>query len=187
MAWLRRGGRGTLAGGERLTWSVAEGGRGTRWREVATRGEAIARSVLLEVAPDGHPTRLEVATAAGLLTLHPETDGSALHGNVVTPEGIRHLTFVWSEGHALVVAASPIAAAILCRSLTDRVLAPATQVKGDGVVIDDALDPAASTWTAERLSADRWSLRWDGGSIECRLDESGLPVLDDAASWPLET
>jgi hypothetical protein len=187
MGWLRCGGRGIGAAGERSTWSVAEGGRGTRWREVATRGEAVARSVLMEVAPDGHPTRLEVATAAGLLTLHPEPDGSALHGNVVTPEGIRHLTFDWSDGHALLVVASPIAAAVLCRWFIDRVIEPGAAVRGDGVVIDDALLPAAAAWTAVRSSAGLWSVRWDGGSIGCRLDEHGLPVLRDAVRWPLET
>ena len=48
----------------------------------------------LEVAPNGRVTRLELTTGAGLLTLHPEPDESALHGNVVTPTGIRHLAFL---------------------------------------------------------------------------------------------
>ena len=67
--------------------------------------------LLLEVDPDGRWTRLELATVRGILTLHPDLDGTAVHGNVVTPDGVVPLTFAWSPQHRLVVAGEPVAAA----------------------------------------------------------------------------
>lgn len=117
MARLRLGGCGVGLDGEQLVWSVAEGARGGRWREVASLGGAVRRSVLLEISPAGRVTRLELATAAGLLTLHPEPDESALHGNVVTTDGIRHVALAWSPDHHLLVLASPAAAAVIVRAV----------------------------------------------------------------------
>ena len=44
-------------------------------------GAGLRHALLLETAPDGSFSHLELATPAGLLTLHPEGDGT-LHGNV---------------------------------------------------------------------------------------------------------
>ena len=85
--WLRQAGHGRAPDGSIVTWSVAEGRRGRRWREVVRAGEGIRSSLLLELDPDGRFSHLELSTAAGLLTLHPEPDGT-LHGNAVTAEGI---------------------------------------------------------------------------------------------------
>ncbi len=117
--WLRRAGRLDLGKGETVLWSVAEGRRGRRWRSVrrnAPGGDdavSLVSSLLIEVDPDGRWTRLELATARGLLTLHPEPGGAAVHGNVVTPHGVEPLAFPWSRRHHLVVAGEPVADAAL--------------------------------------------------------------------------
>ena len=100
MADLRRAGRGRVADGTDVTWSVAEGRRGRRWREVRTREEGIVARLLLETDPDGRFAHLELSTAAGLLTLHPEGDGT-LHGNAVTADGVEHVVGVpWPRRRA---------------------------------------------------------------------------------------
>ena len=75
-----------------ITWTVAEGRRGRRWREVVVRGDAVGHSLLLETGADGRFSHLELARAGGLWTFHPETDGT-LHGNHVDPRGrdVRHV------------------------------------------------------------------------------------------------
>ena len=90
---VRRGGRAVLPTGELIVWSIADGRRGRRWREVASVAGTMVRGVLLESDPMGRLARLEVTTAAGLLTLHPDANNTILHGNVVTPAGVRHLRF----------------------------------------------------------------------------------------------
>lgn len=147
-----------LPTGEVAVWSAADGARGTRWREAIERDKHLVRSLLLEVAPDGTPTRLELTTTAGLLTLHPEPDGSALHGNVVTPSGIRHLAFAWSNAHVLLVEGSPVADAVAAgtRGVGDR-----AGEAVDGVRIGDDLVPVPGRWPVpvDRLgNADTWPL-----------------------------
>jgi hypothetical protein len=73
----------------------------------------LVSDLLIEVDPDGRWTRLELATARGVLTLHPEPGGAVAHGNVVTSDGVEPLTFAWSRRHHLVIEAEPIAAAAL--------------------------------------------------------------------------
>ena len=188
MTPLRRGGRADGAAGTRLVWSVADGRRGARWREVASDGEGVIRSILLEVAPTGRPERLEVTTRAGLLTLHPEPDASALHGNVVTPDGIRHLAFAWSADHGLLVAGSPVAAAVLVGRLAH--VRVGDTVETDVVRMADDLEPTAERWAVARPRARAWSLRPTGDrsvdAIELELDAMGLPSGVAARSWPLE-
>lgn len=128
-----------------------------------------------------------MATSHGLLTLHPEADERTLHGNVVTPTGIRHLRFDWGPDHDLLVIGSPACAAVglarLARSLTVGATTAVTMLR-----IDDTLDPRLVTWTATRTGQRDWSLRSPDGDEEQRLtfDETGLVVLPDASSWPLE-
>ncbi len=64
-AFLRRAGTARLADGATLTWSLADGSRGRRWRAVATRDGSITHSLLLEVDLDGRPARLELTTPDG--------------------------------------------------------------------------------------------------------------------------
>src|SRR5436189_2001251 len=95
---LRRAGHGSMADGSEITWSMAEGSRGSRWREVRVLDESVVSSLLLELDPDGRFSHLELATTAGLLTLHPEGDGT-LHGNAVTADGVHHVVAVpWASG-----------------------------------------------------------------------------------------
>ncbi len=112
--WLRRAGRLEVGDGQVVLWSVAEGRRGRRWRSI--RRDAAGRLVsdlLLEVDTAGRWVRLELATAGGILTLHPEADDMAAHGNVVTAGGVVPLAFAWSPGHRLAITEEPVAAAAL--------------------------------------------------------------------------
>jgi hypothetical protein len=184
---VRSGGRAVLANGTILVWSLAEGRRGRRWRESLTNDRALRRSMLLEVTPAGRPTRLEVASAAGLLTLHPDADGRELHGNVVTSTGIRHLRFEWGFEHDLFVVGSPTAAAVTLRRLAD--LLAVGEARAVPVVwVDDALEPRPGAWQVTRTAPDGWHLRdLDGTEVRIlTVDTDGIAVLPGSASWPLE-
>ncbi len=89
----RVAGWGVAADGSEVTWTVAEGRRGRRWREVVSRDGAVQHALLLETAPDGRFSHLELARVDGLWTFHPEADGT-LHGNHVGrgEVDIRHVT-----------------------------------------------------------------------------------------------
>jgi hypothetical protein len=98
---------------------VAEGRRGRRWRSIrrhtsnSLATDLLVSDLLLEVDANGRWTRLELATARGILTLHPDAGGAAVHGNVVSSDGVVPLTFAWSPHHRLLIAAEPVAAAAL--------------------------------------------------------------------------
>ncbi len=106
----RLAGVGRLGDGRVVTWSVADGRRGRRWR-AATRhtSGSIDSALLLELEPDGSLSRVEVATSSGLLTLHPK--GALLHGNAVTEGGVRHLQLGWSADHVLLIEGSIVSIA----------------------------------------------------------------------------
>jgi hypothetical protein len=159
---LRRAGRGRLRDGSTVVWSVSEGTRGRRWREMRRTAEGVLiTSLLLETHPDGRFAHIELSTAAGLLTLHPEADGT-LHGNVVTVLGIRHVIGLpWTAGSVVLVEGSVLASAAASRTLAGDA--------ADGVRITTDLDIVA---IHEKISLE--------------VDADGLPLLDDAASWPLE-
>ena len=187
MAPIRRAGRATTASGATITWSAAEGSRGTRWREGITDKGILVRSLLLEVSLAGRPTRLEITTLAGLLTLHPEAGESALHGNVVTADGVRHLAFGWSPAHAMFVVESPACVAAVLRALAPSV-AVGGSVAVDGVRIDDALEPREDRWLVTRGPGDTWRVRSLEATedLEVRTDREGRPILAGAQGWPLE-
>ena len=161
-AWLRRAGRGRDADGNLIIWSVAEGRRGRRWREVVVEGSAVRSSLLLELAPDGRFSHLELTTAAGLLTLHPEADAT-LHGNAVTADGIHHVAGLkWDRDAAICLSGSTIC------------LAAGRRPDGSRVVtwLDVGLDLAFEM----RVMRLDWTL----------VDPDGLPILEAAETWPLE-
>jgi hypothetical protein len=184
--FLRRAGSTELADGARLVWTVADGSRGRRWRAVATVDDAITHALLLEVALEGTVTRLELATPSGLLTLHPEADCATLHGNVVSAEGVRHLSFAWGPDHALVVAGRPIADAV-----TGRRLEASVEV-GEGmdvpaILIAPGLEVSETRVRFDRVTSDTWRLASPGGTRFLTLDPSGSPFDPEAGQeWPLE-
>ncbi len=183
---VRTGGRTVLPDGTVIVWSVAEGLRGRRWRESITRSGGLGSSLLLEASPAGGPRRLELTTANGLLTLHPDADDRMLHGNVVAPDGVRHLRFEWSFEHELVVLGSPAAAAIALRRFAD-ILAVGETRPVPAVVVDDSLEPRAGTWEVTRTGTGSWTLGENGvGEAEAvEIDAAGLPVLAGTETWPL--
>ena len=153
-----------------VTWSMAEGRRGSRWREVRVADAAVVSSLLLELDPDGRFAHLELATAAGLLTLHPEGDGT-LHGNAILADGVRailadgvrHIVAVpWQADDLLLVAGSTIARAAAARrgAVTSGVLV--------------ALD----------LTLERRPIGLGDRVVE--LDTDGLPAFPDGQAWPLD-
>ena len=188
MAPVRRGGHGRNPLGDGLTWSEAEGERGTRWREALERDGQLLRSLLLETSPAGRPTRLEMTTRVGLLTLHPEPDETAMHGNVVGPAGVRHLALPWSAEHELFVVASPATATIVVRRLTRRLTVGAS-TELDLLHVDDELQPAPVRWRVGRVGDDEWHLTDVDASSGLRMTvaDDGRPILLDEESWPLES
>jgi hypothetical protein len=188
MTPVRRGGHARTSLGDLVTWSQAEGERGTRWREAIERDGELLRSLLLEVSTADRPTRLEMTTRAGLLTLHPEPDESAMHGNVVAAGGVRHLAFPWSLEHEFLILSSPASATITVRRLAQRVIVGARVVVAM-LRIDDELDPRPVRWSVERIGTHGWHLRDTEGDEDRRLtvEDDGRPALVDEVSWPLET
>jgi hypothetical protein len=178
---VRRAGVGRTAGGERAWWSVAAGRKGRRWREAIVGDGGLRHSLLLETDPDGRFSHLELAAAAGLLTLHPEGDGT-LHGNALLEGGLRHVAGLpWDADGLVLVDGSPVARAAAAALLAQGAGAP----PGPRLVLritpglELALEPVATARVGDR----RWRL--DGGD-ELVADRDGLPVLDGGQSWPLD-
>jgi len=197
-AVVRGAGRAILDDGSQLVWSVADGRRGRRWRAMTARDGHLVETLLLEVGGDGRPTRLELSTSSGLLTLHPEPSGG-LNGNVVTPAGVRHLSFAWSDKHELAIDRLPIAAAV-----TARRLAGSTPV-GEGrevavVAVAQDLEVSEGVRRYGRVSEANWRIEGADGARGLSIDERGLPVWPDArgesggageapretSEWPME-
>ena len=153
---LRRAGVGIAPDGGFVVWSVAEGRRGRRWREVIRTGEGIRSSLLLELDPAGRFSHLELSTAAGLLTLHPEGDGT-LHGNAVTVDGLRHVAGLpWHPDDSVLLDGS-----LVCRA--------AARGRRGILILSDLTIREVGELDEPRLA-----------------DRAGLPVLERAVDWPLE-
>ncbi|MEA2608078.1 MAG: hypothetical protein QOJ75_321 [Chloroflexota bacterium] len=189
---VRQAGTSVLGDGARLVWSVADGRRGRRWRAAATVDGAISHALLLEVDLDGRPSRLELATAAGMLTLHPERSHEALHGNVVAVDGVRHLRLPWSDEHGLEIADRPLATVV-----TVHRLAGSMEVGEERTVpvIMITADLAVSEATRRfiRLGPSEWRIEGEGDASRASsgrlvaVDGRGLPSgLRDGLEWPLE-
>jgi hypothetical protein len=163
---------------------VAEGARGRRWRTVETTAGRVGRAILLELDRAGRPTRLEVATGAGLLTLHPEPDERSIHGNVVRAGGVDHLALAWSDRHEIVVGEVggwAIAARV------GRGLAVGATVEVPVLEVGLDLGLVERTGVVQRLDAAAWAIDagHEGGGSIVRLDADGTP-LDGGETWPLE-
>lgn len=181
---LRRAGRGRDADGWWVIWSVAEGKRGRRWREVRSRDDDFATSLLLETGPDARFAHLELGTPSGLMTLHPEGDGT-LHGNAVVSDGVEHVRGrAWDADGIMLVEGSTICLAAAAELLKRSTL-PWTSVSvrsvtiGPGTLLLDDSVPIR----VERLTTGEWRF---GDREPIRLDGEGLPLLDEGEIWPLE-
>jgi hypothetical protein len=126
-------------------------------------------SLLLETDSDDRFSHIELSTAAGLLTLHPEGDGT-LHGNIVTDDGIRHITGLpWPPDSVVLLVGSPTAAAAAGRTIA---VSGAARVHVLTIYID--------------LSIEESDTDIEGGGERRRVLDPGVPLLREPASWPLE-
>ena len=183
---LRVAGWGTLDDGAAVTWTIAEGRRGRRWREVVAHGEAVRHSLLLETGADGRFSHLELARAGGLWTFHPEPDGT-LHGNHVDPDGrtVRHvegLPFASrrSARHRRLSAGGRgrgVAPGRACSRWVRTSTLAAVVLRATGAV------EAVTSMPVERLAKGTWRL---GEGRPFEIDADGIPVLADREIRPLE-
>ena len=191
---LRRAGRLPLGNGRELAWSMAEGSRGRRWRSNLLEGGRLVKVLLLEVDLRGRPARLEVSTAAGLLTLHPERDESMIHGNVVRGDGVEPLALAWSPEHELLVMGNVVPTLVALRRLAgsagggDRANVPALIVEDDLRVSEAGLDVRR---TAETEWAVRTTAQAGEGTVDVAMSLDGLPLVERglgarALEWALE-
>jgi hypothetical protein len=179
---LRFGGRGQGADRASVIWSVAEGRRGRRWREVRNAGSAVASSLLLETDPAGRFAHLELSTPSGLLTLHPEGDGT-LHGHAIVSDGVEHVAgLAWDADGIALLDGSTVCrlAAVAC--LVD-VLAIGASRAHLAAVIPPTLWLEVKPIRVERLDATSWRF---GDEEPLTVDERGLPILRGGEIWPLE-
>jgi hypothetical protein len=151
---------------------------------MTSRDGRLVESVLIEVDRDGRPTRLELTNASGLLTLHPEPMGM-LHGNVVTPSGIRHIALPWGKAHEIAIDRLPIAGAV-----TARRLAPLVGV-GEGrdidvVVVSDDLEASPATRRYDRVTAMSWRVQAGQVTQMMTIDEDGVPTRSDRGGEPVD-
>jgi hypothetical protein len=168
-----------------VIWSIAEGWRGRRWREASVRLGRLAGTRVIEISPEGRLQRIEAAAPVGMLTLHPSEDGSTLHGNVVTAEGVRHLALPWGPAHRLVVAGSIGAVAVACQGL-DTLIQPGGSTVFRGISIDADLSIGEGSVRIERSGLSGWRISAPEFSVEsaAELDSDGLP--QGGVGWPLE-
>jgi len=179
---LRVGGRGTGPDGASVIWSVAEGSRGARWREVRNVARAVAGSLLLETDPAGRFAHLELATPSGLLTLHPEPDGT-LHGHAIVSDGIEHAVGLpWEPDGIPLIEGSVIALAAATRVLA-TLIPPGTSAARHAIVIPATLVLDVVPVRVERIDEGTWRF---GDGEPFAVDRRGLPVLRGAETWPLE-
>jgi hypothetical protein len=181
--WLRRAGHLRLDDGRDVIWSVAEGRRGRRWREAVRKPHqpGIRHSLLLELGPDGWFSHLELSTEQGLLTLHPEGDGT-LHGNAVTASGVRHVRGVAWDPEGIVLIDGSIVSRLAAFPGLSSVIAPAAKREIHVVRVLRDLELVASRELV-RCDGERWSI----GELEkLVLDERGLLAGSHDDDWPLE-
>ncbi len=166
---VRLAGRGQRADGAVVTWTIAGGHRGRRWRESVVLDGHLVHSLLYETAPDRLFTHLELAAPLGLVTLHPESDGT-LHGNIVRVDGVEHVVgVVFAPGDAFLVLGSPVAAAAVAWASEGR-----ADTRRASVV---ELDPVGLTVRPGQ-----------GTVVPLRdvADPDGIPILRGTEMWPLE-
>jgi hypothetical protein len=192
--WLRRAGHVRVATGEAITWAVAEGRRGRRWRELVRLGQGgpgLRHSLLLETDPNGRFSHLELSTHSGLFTIHPEADGT-LHGNGVVDHGeaglrdasgVEHVRgLVWPPDGIVLVEGSLVCQLAAIHAL-EGVIEPSSARSQSTAWIPLTLWLAIRPVRVERMEERRWRFG-DAEALEVDLD--GLPRLDAGTTWPLE-
>ena len=160
--WLRRAGSGQLPDGSLVTWSVAEGARGRRWRWTVSAGEGLRHAGLIELDDAGRFARLELETADGMLTLHPDATGAIAHGNVVRHDRVDPIAIAWRDGASIAIEGDPFGTAIAGR-------------RGRGWVVEADL----RIWSEDDESSGV-------ADDVLTLDERGVPRLLGGREWPLE-
>jgi hypothetical protein len=164
-----------------VTWTVADGSKGRRWREVVRDAAGVRHSLLFETGPDRRFSHLELATPAGLLTLHPEGDGG-LHGNAVNAEGVRHVVGLgWDPDGVVELEGSAVTTAAAAWLVSRAVREASSPVVVLRIHADLGLDVRSTT--VSRLWEGSWRL---AGGPRLVADLEGLPALSDAETWPLE-
>jgi hypothetical protein len=146
----------------------------------------MATSLLLETDPSGLFSHLELSTRGGLLTLHPEGDGT-LHGNAVVggedSVGIEHVRGIAWQPDSLVL----VDGSIICQAAAVLLLgqpAPGwSSTSRSAVLIPATLWLQAGPVRVERVGLTRWRF---GDDPPLDVDERGLPVLRDGSTWPLD-
>jgi hypothetical protein len=182
-------------GGRDLTWAVADGERGRRWREIGVEAVlgngasdgigGLVRSLTLETGRGGQWLRLEVATGSGLLSLHPDKAGE-IHGNVVSRDGVRHLALGVLNPALVEVSGSLAADAALCRALEHVVeVGEGTTVRVARV--SDGLEVSIEPLSVLRKAFRSWELGDPADLRAIELDDHRVPVAGDVSTrWPLE-
>jgi hypothetical protein len=179
---MRVGGRGQGADGAAVVWSVAEGSRGRRWREVRNAGHAVASSLLLETDPAGRFAHLELSTPSGLLTLHPEGDGT-LHGHAIVSDGVEHVAgLAWDADGIALLDGSTVCRLAAVAGLANALAAGASRGQL-AVVIPATLWLEVKPIRIERIDATTWRF---GAEEPFEVDRDGLPILRGGEIWPLE-
>jgi hypothetical protein len=176
-----------------MTWTIADGERGRRWREATAAAETadgvsggLAHAVTLETGHAGQWLRLEVAAPAGLLSLHPDRDGS-INGNVVSKAGVRHIAKGVVQPPLVDVRDSLVAETALCRAL-ERLVATGEGSTVSVVRVLPTLEVEVAALQVMRTDARRWELTDAEGIRTVSMGDRGAPVTSDAgAKWPLET
>jgi len=181
--FLRVGGRGTTPGGRSVIWSVAEGSKGRRYREVRRAGEGIAHSLLLETGPAGRFSHLELSTPSGLLTLHPEPDGT-LHGHAIVSDGVEHLAGLDWEPDALIVIEDSVVCVMAAAHLLRPTLEAGSSLASHAAWIPPTLWLEIRPARVGRLAGGLWQLGTDGA---VQIEPAGVPVLAGNETWPLDT
>jgi hypothetical protein len=160
-AWLRWAGTGGQPDGSLVTWSVAEGARGRRWRWTVSDDAGLRHAGLVEL--DGADfARLELESRSGMLTLHPDRERTMAHGNVVRVEGVDPLAVPWADGDRIAIEGDAFGSAV-------------AGWQGRGWVVGHDL----------RLRR-RDAAPHVGPGLALSADDRGVPVLIDAQEWPLE-
>ena len=180
----RLAGWGRTTDGVAITWTMAEGRRGRRWREVAIGDAGMTHALLLETGPDGRFSHLEVARPEGLWTFHPEPDGT-LHGNAVRAGiGVRHVEgWPFGPDAVLVVEGSAIGDAAIAWHAT-RTMSIGGVIEVPGVLLrTDGKLEAVDSIRIDRRSDAGWRIG-DGQAFE--IDPSGAPRLGGGGTVPLE-